>query len=262
MRNSIHFETPENTSLSYQIAGLGTRFVAWVLDSILISIGLFLLLIVLLSLVYIIGNDFGFLSSMVDFGLISIVILTLVFGFVFFAYYAVCEWLMNGQTPGKRSVNIRTVMAGGFSLTFTAIAIRNVFRVLDSIPMLWFIPLISPNSQRFGDMVAGTIVVVEGRSRLGDIQEMLLSRSYSLIRFSFSSAQLESLKEEIYKAILTYFDRRPGLSDEQASQIAQRLTTSITAQLDHPPVSTFTDQEHFLLDLVTAKLRSDLRKLG
>jgi uncharacterized RDD family membrane protein YckC len=262
MPYSVRFETPENISISYQVAGLGTRFVAWILDSIIIVIIIIVVFFVLAALSFVIGNVFGYVSGVFRSMIVGVALLVLLIGSIFFVYYALFEWTMNGQTPGKRLANIRTVMAGGFSITFTAIAIRNIFRVIDTFPLFWFVPLISKNSQRFGDMVAGTLVVTEGRTYRDEMQQMLLKRSPGLAQFTFTVHQLESLKEEHYTAVLSYLDRSTSLPSDRSRKIARTLTAKITAHLELPPIYSLEEQERFLLDLATAKLRHDLRELG
>ncbi len=262
MGHSIRFETPENISVSYRVAGLGTRFVAWLVDVFLIAASLLAALLASLLLMTAAGQSplaISFLSSL---GVVALAFLVVANGFAFFAYFAVFEWFTNGQTPGKRSVQIRTVMAGGFSLTFTAVVIRNLFRLLDALPLFWFVPLISANSQRFGDMVAGTVVVVETRPRLERICEQLLSRPAEQARFTFTAAQLDALQQSDFRAISTYLERRVSLRPGQDAELAGRLMQGIAARLDLAPMTAGVDQQEFFMDLLAAKLRRDLRELG
>ena len=83
---------------------------------------------------------------------------------VYWGYFVFFEMIMNGQSPGKRSQKIRVVKDGGGAITFTDVAVRNLLRVVDAqgvyavggICMFW-----TRKAQRFGDLAAGTVVVLE-----------------------------------------------------------------------------------------------------
>lgn len=79
-----------------------------------------------------------------------------------FFYFGLSELLMRGQTIGKRQMNIRVVKADGFALDPMGVLIRTIFRLVDQIPFLWIVPVVSSRQQRFGDMAARTLVVAEG----------------------------------------------------------------------------------------------------
>jgi len=90
-------------------------------------------------------------------------------GLLFFAlyngYFIVFEWLWNGQTPGKRMLQIRVIRQGGYALRFFDTILRNLLRVIDFLPLFYGVGLISllitKRSQRVGDLVAGTLVVYQ-----------------------------------------------------------------------------------------------------
>ena len=76
-------------------------------------------------------------------------------------YFGLSELLLRGQTFGKRQMGIRVVKADGFSLDPSAILLRTLFRVIDNMPPMWIVPLMTEKRQRLGDFVAGTIVVAD-----------------------------------------------------------------------------------------------------
>jgi uncharacterized membrane protein SpoIIM required for sporulation len=92
-------------------------------------------------------------------------LVVLVFAFTFLAYFVLFEALNGGRTPGKQLLGIRVVMETGHAVTATAAVVRGLFRILDCyLPVLPFLPglamiFLHPRNQRFGDLVAGTIVV-------------------------------------------------------------------------------------------------------
>ena len=85
---------------------------------------------------------------------------------VLWGYYLLFEGLRDGQTPGKRMLGLRAVRDGGYSVGFSASAIRNLLRFVDLQPLFTYLVgitsvAVSKSGKRLGDLVAGTIVVRE-----------------------------------------------------------------------------------------------------
>jgi uncharacterized RDD family membrane protein YckC len=83
---------------------------------------------------------------------------------IYFLYHPVVELLMHGQTPGKRMAGVRIVTRDGGPPGAGAVLIRNAFRLIDSLPLLYVIGLIctfvSAQHLRIGDMAAGTLLIM------------------------------------------------------------------------------------------------------
>jgi uncharacterized membrane protein SpoIIM required for sporulation/uncharacterized RDD family membrane protein YckC len=157
LRQQLGIETPEHVALHLELAGLGSRAAAALVDTAVAILGL-TLLIWLLDLVGLTDSN----AALVGW-LLALVIL--VFTFTFLAYFVLLEALNGGRTLGKQLLGIRVVMETGHTVTPTAAVIRGLFRLLDCyFPVLPFLPglvmiFLHRRNQRFGDMVAGTIVV-------------------------------------------------------------------------------------------------------
>jgi uncharacterized RDD family membrane protein YckC len=86
---------------------------------------------------------------------------------VYFLYHPILEVLMKGRTPGKRMAGIRIVTLQGHTPSVGAILVRNVFRVVDSLPAGYLLGLIvamaTKNSVRIGDIAAGTLLIYEDK---------------------------------------------------------------------------------------------------
>jgi uncharacterized RDD family membrane protein YckC len=85
---------------------------------------------------------------------------------IYFLYHPVLEVLLRGQTPGKRMAGVRLVaLADGGAPGIGALLVRNVFRLVDSLPALYAVGLlttmITKNSVRIGDIAAGTVLVYD-----------------------------------------------------------------------------------------------------
>jgi uncharacterized RDD family membrane protein YckC len=84
---------------------------------------------------------------------------------IYFLYHPVVEMAMRGRTPGKRSAGIRIVTRAGGAPGPGALLVRNVFRLIDSLPIAYGVGLtlmvLTRESLRCGDMAAGTLLVYE-----------------------------------------------------------------------------------------------------
>lgn len=253
---TITFETPENVQVSYEPAGLGTRFIAWFVDSTILSILVFVIFIAVIAagilteevrgfLGGILGDIFeaaletegeadpsraGPILQMVVWGLFSIIM-----GFSSFLYFGLFEYMMDGLTPGKKWLRIRVVKDRGFNLDAGSIFLRNIFRIVDQITLLWIVPVISPKSQRLGDMVGGTLVVRDKPRRLSRVREELLARPQHAIRFPLDGARLAKLDDNILHAAEQYLDRYDDLAEEQQDELAVRLSGAMAGRMNVEP---------------------------
>ena len=84
---------------------------------------------------------------------------------IYFLYHPAVEVAMRGSTPGKRRAGIRIVTRTGGPPGAGALLVRNVFRLIDSLPVLYGLGLtlmvLTRDSLRCGDMAAGTLLVYE-----------------------------------------------------------------------------------------------------
>ena len=127
-------------------------------------------------------------------------IAVLVWGLGSFVYFTACELFWRGQTIGKRMSNLRVVKQDGFALDAVSVLVRNVFRTVDHLPPLWLVPLVSKQSQRFGDMVSGTVVISDTLQTLAGVRESLSARNAVEAQFRFDAGVLKKLRPEIGRA--------------------------------------------------------------
>lgn len=90
---------------------------------------------------------------------------------IYFLYHLVLELVMRGRTPGKRAAGVRIVARDGGPPSPGALLVRNVFRLIDSLPLFYCVGLVATvvtrEHLRIGDMAAGTLLVYErGDARL------------------------------------------------------------------------------------------------
>lgn len=150
----ITISAPEGIAVDYTLAGLGSRFLADLVDIAIRVIGL----AAVLALLTLVGAS--------D----NIRLITFLIGgfFVLFGYDIAFEVWGAGRTPGKRWNGLRVLMADGRPVTFGPSAVRNLMRVID----IWATAMIAgsvsiiatKHNQRLGDLAGGTIVVRERRA--------------------------------------------------------------------------------------------------
>jgi len=257
---AVYFETPENVRVSYKLAGPGTRFVAFFLDELIVLIGGILLLLVVMTVAALMSYRPAWTmdaSLEPDFVVMLVTALAIVvYGFSNVLYFGIYEFVSNGQTLGKRATNIRVVMEKGFTLGFTPVAIRSVFRLIDSVPLLWIVPMVSQNFRRLGDMVAGTIVISEEVSETAWVRQSLAETDPATAFFTFSPAQLERVRPEDERAIeLLFARRRTRLSEEQSVYYARRLVHALEQRLGLTNPVAQERYGQFLANLLTAQIR-------
>src|SRR2546427_4212729 len=149
--------TPERVSFDYQVAGLGTRGIAQILDLLIVT-GL------LLAVFFFAGAAAATTRSDVVRTLIDL------FGafVVIFGYFWISEAIFSGQTLGKRALRLRVVGDRGEPLTWVQAGIRNVIRIVDFLPYGYGVGVIvlfaNGRGKRLGDLAAGTIVVKDSDS--------------------------------------------------------------------------------------------------
>jgi len=144
MAKFIQIETASNVGIELRTANLWQRIAAYLLDT-MIKLAYIILLSVILNMT----------SS--SFHLIAILCLPLLF------YSLTFERFMNGQTPGKKALNIQVVNLTGEELTTGQVVIRWLFNLIDIFTNYGLIAIITvaatDKSQRIGDIVAGTSVI-------------------------------------------------------------------------------------------------------
>lgn len=153
--------TTEKVILSYCVAGVGARLLAWLVDA-----GAILLLCV---------AGIGLASALEGARSgVGIWLLMIWFFVLQWGYFLFFEWLWQGQTPGKRLMGIRVLGREGTSPSFFQSAVRNLVRSVDALPTFGLIPCYglgfavcaaNSDSRRLGDLAAGTLVVYSQRRR-------------------------------------------------------------------------------------------------
>ncbi len=233
--NRVSFATPEGVTLELVLAGLGSRFLARLLDTVIQ-----LALVAALAIAVNASGSPGWLQA------IAIVLTFL----IVFAYDIILETLNNGRTVGKLAAGIRVVGRNGEPVRFLASAVRNIARILDFLPLLYLIGTISivttPRGQRVGDLAAGTIVARDRFPGLAHAPAPLTVTPAAVATWDVSAVTPNELQ-----AVRHFLDRRLELRWAARSYFAVDLANRLGPKVAGVPANSH--PEYVLEGIVVAK---------
>jgi uncharacterized RDD family membrane protein YckC len=157
MNETLQIDTPENVVFGYTVAGIGSRFMAALVDTVVI--------VVLEALAYFIMFLIFFSAGKAQWSNWLVALFSLV-GFLFlWGYYIFFELLWNGQSLGKRWVGLRVIRTDGMPISLAESLVRNLVRLVDFMPVAYGVGVVamfvSSQSRRLGDLAAGTLVIYD-----------------------------------------------------------------------------------------------------
>jgi uncharacterized RDD family membrane protein YckC len=224
-------ETPEQTSIEFPLSGIGSRFIAVLIDSLIQFAVLIVLGLILGGLGYGFRDQLRGLPPSVGPWIVAIAIL---FYFVLmYGYYMVFESIWNGQTPGKRLTHLRVIKDSGQPITAIDAVGRNLLRIIDQLPFGYGIGVlcawISPQSKRLGDYVAGTVVVHEKPF------ESVAPQWDAPAKASTHQYGANRLTPEEFALVETFLSRRAALDAGVRYDMASGIVRRIESKLSMPP---------------------------
>lgn len=222
----LTISTPEGVELTLTLAGVGSRFVAALVDGA-IQWGLIGAAAVVLFMTD--GLGVG--------GNAAAAIFALVFFVVLFGYDVAFEVLASGRTPGKRWNGLRVVRVGGQPIGFVASAIRNLLRVVDLLPAVYLVGitsiLVTRKNQRLGDVVAGTVVVRERRA--ASQAPGTLARSARPAPEALATWDTSAITSVELGAVRDFLDRRAEIAPEARRSVAATLEARLRPKVAGVP---------------------------
>jgi len=224
--DQIDIETPEQIALEFPLAGIGSRFLAFAIDTliqgVLYIVGLFALFTTL-SVVKISPHWFAW----IPYAWAPAIAILLVFC-IYWGYFALFEILWKGQTPGKRMTGIRVIKDSGRPIDVYEAIGRNLLRAVDGLPGMYIVGLvsmmISSRNQRLGDHLVGSIVVHEKRPE--EIRPDWSASDPS----AQTDSKLSAITPEELVVIETYLQRRETFGLEVRDLTARQIASRITAR--------------------------------
>ncbi|HWX54200.1 MAG TPA: RDD family protein [Verrucomicrobiae bacterium] len=245
--DKLIIETPEQVHLEFTVAGIGSRFMALLVDSLIqIALELVLLIVLVMALDFSPGHLFTAHSGWVA------AIYIFVFFAVYWGYFAGFEIFWKGQTPGKRVAGIRVIKDSGRPINAFEAITRNLMRVIDGLFIYGvgvITMLLNARNRRLGDFVAGTLVVHESTAREAELFFNTPVKS----EFTFYQAAGLTIQEvELMEAFLS---RRLDIPPDVRRVNAAKIGDMIASRLGIPPEARPADHENFL-ELMVKEFRN------
>jgi uncharacterized RDD family membrane protein YckC len=220
--------TPDAVALDLEVATVGSRGIAYLVDLTVLGTGLVLL---------------GLAEATLDLGGPGVpgwagvaLVLLLLFAWQF-GYPIGFETLWRGRTPGKALLGLRVVTVEGAPVGVRHATIRAVVGLLELTGTLGAVAiltsLVSARHQRLGDLAAGTLVIRERRARSTPEAHRFLPPP----GLAGYAAQLDPslLGPAEYAAVRDLLLRAPTLPPEVRDRLARQLATAVGARVTPPP---------------------------
>ncbi|NLO06079.1 MAG: RDD family protein [candidate division WS1 bacterium] len=254
----VNLQAPEQVEVTYELAGLGSRFIAAVVDLAIVA-----LIVILLALsAWIIRMR---LSGQTEVAGVTAIIVLASSLLVYIAYYVYYEVAVEGKTPGKNQAGLRVISTDGGSISFEQAAVRNILRIVDMLPISYAAGaisiLVSARNQRLGDLASGAMVVKE---RLEEsLPELPPEPEHSapaaplppevsedLLRVVRASVRAVTREEE--KTIRRFLNRRFELAPAARRRLATRLTDALRRRFPGLDPGQLANPETFLEVIIRA----------
>jgi len=212
----LELETPDHVVLRYDLAGGGNRGFAALVDAVIATL-------VVAGSLFITSYAVRFLGLA---GLQLSGLIALLAVLIAWSYYVLLEWLWQGQTVGKRMYGLRVIRDDGAPAGFVAILLRNLVRLVDFLPGLYglglMVIILSPRSQRLGDIAAGTFVVRAPKPQL----DYFSLRTVTPVAAG-ATVETRALPGEVQRLVREFVAREarlpPADRERVARQIAERV---------------------------------------
>lgn len=238
--------TPEGVELDLTLAGLGSRFGAALLDSLILGVLLILTLFGITSVVALAPEGSGPLVL----GVGALVTFVLLIG-----YFLAFELGNGGRTPGKAAFGLRVVAASGEPVGLWASLVRNLLRVVDFLPAFYALGavsiLASGHNQRLGDLAGRTLVVRDERQAARRAQASASLRLPDLGSLG-ERWDVSAVGEDEFTLIRRFMERSRSLPADRRSQLAASIATRIRPRVSG--VERELGDEEFLARVLAEKL--------
>lgn len=219
--STIRVVTPENIAFEYRLAGPFRRLPAFVLDAciqIAILIGCMLVL--------------SFTVGIASRGLAMYIFFLLMLTVLWF-YGVLFETFMNGQTPGKYVLGLRVLTDHGQPINGLQATLRNLLRSADIVMPFLSLVVCAMNRkyQRLGDLVAGTMVVIEEKQWLTGVAKLDDPRAIQLAAYLPPNFVVS---RSLAKTLATYVERRRFFSPPRRREVARHLAVPLLDRFGLP----------------------------
>ena len=271
--DQLSIETPELVAIDMPVAGIGSRFVAILIDYLIWTVAIIAIIIIValvdpsLSRFSKVGEKWA--------TAISIAIPFL----LFWGYFTLFEAFWDGRTPGKRIAKIRVIQRSGRGIGLLESMTRNLLRLVDQFPFIYAVGVVSifltRDHQRLGDLAADTLVIHD-RENLAELSSTSSGRTFTAGMFDQTPVPergraglggpaiqgrgaIQGLGVVDLEVLEGFFARRLDFSLETRALLAKRIADGIQAKTGlAAPAGVSTET---FLEEVARHLR-DLARLG
>ncbi len=235
--DQLNIDTPELVTIEMPLAGIGSRFVAILIDYLIWG-AFFLVLLAVSAIVIPALHIFGGVSANWAIGIFFLIVFLMQWG-----YFSLFEALWKGRTPGKRAAKIRVIHISGRGITFLESLARNLVRFIDYLPGFYAVGVLamfmSRRHQRLGDMVAGTLVVRDrdvaephwngmGSRTITNAANSPIPQPH--LRVVLPAPALAKLSASDLEVLEGFFARRLDMDLTTRSALAGRIATALCAK--------------------------------
>jgi uncharacterized RDD family membrane protein YckC len=264
--DQLNIDTPELVSIEMPLAGIGSRFVALLVDTLIWAAGLLVLGLLL----------WAFRPALEAFSNLSyqwaVAIVTFAFFLLNWGYFTLFEAFNNGRTPGKRIARIRVIQQSGRAIGLFESMARNFVRYIDQIPFFYAVGVVTMfvtrQHQRLGDLAAGTLVVRDredeaplwaesARTFTGSVFTQSAPAPEPHHALALSSVGIARLSSADLEVLENFFARRLDLPMSTREALAQRIASAIQAKSGLEPPSGFSVET--FLEAAARQLRDSAR---
>jgi uncharacterized RDD family membrane protein YckC len=235
--DQLSVQSVTGVDLTLAIAGPGTRSYAFVIDwhiRLLLACAWLLVAVVALRVKITWHSHDGLLTALPA-------------AIIYFLYHPIVEVVTRGHTPGKRMAGVRILGRDGGQPSTTALLLRNVFRLIDSLPATYLVGLttcfLTRQRIRLGDMAAGTLLVLDNAAA-----------EASLLRIERLAAK-SKLSLDALELVDQILERWESLESANRAQIARSLLSRLDPKEDAANLAQLSDAK--LRDMLQAHLGSE-----
>ncbi|WP_058305871.1 RDD family protein [Gracilibacillus massiliensis] len=249
-QEKLGVKTPEYVSLQFQLAGLGSRSAAHIIDyAIIMFTQLLIILFLLLAFTNSVTNFFLGAGESLVFAIVLIVIFILNFG-----YFILFEYFWGGRTIGKRILGIRVIQENGHNITLLSSIIRNFVRIIDSLPSAYAVGIIlifaHNKHKRLGDITAGTIVVHEKQKKSRKqkpLDKYIDEKGLSKETLQLESFHLKQFSQKDWRLLQTYVHRIVDLRTQERDQLTMQVSKILLPKIEDQITNKAISNENWLI---------------
>lgn len=242
--NRIKLETPESVELEFNLAGIGNRAYALCLDYFVLGFVLVIILIIWAFVYLFIDTLNPRVSQALGLWLFAIqLIITFV---IYVGYFVFFETLWQGQTPGKKWVNIRVISDDGTVVSLTQVVLRALLRPIDDVLFMGaFLIIFTPKEKRLGDLLAGTVVIRQQEKKVNT--ELKLSPQAQTLALKMQQeAEITNLLPDDFALVREYLQRRYVMTPEARNQVSVKISDRLKERINLETIRGNDNPELFL----------------